>query len=101
MNKLYYFLIFVFLAFLPADARFHYQEDFIAKDFQARRGAIYDAIGDNIAIIQRVEETEMSPRELSVSFTETQSYYISEASVYRILKAADKFQNPTTAVNQL
>jgi len=48
-----------------------------------------------------LKETEMSPRELSVSFTETQSYYISEASVYRILKAADKFQNPTTAVNQL
>ncbi|MDG1725931.1 MAG: IS3 family transposase [Emcibacteraceae bacterium] len=62
-----------------------------------------------------LKETEMSPRELSVFFTETQSYYISEASVYRILKAeglitspafilmkaADKFQNPTTAVNQL
>lgn len=62
-----------------------------------------------------LKETEMSPRELSVTFTETQSYYISEASVYRILKAdglitspafilmkaADKFQNPTTAVNQL
>jgi len=62
-----------------------------------------------------LKETEMSPRELSITFTETQSYYISEASVHRILKAeglitspafilmkaADKFQNPTTAVNQL
>jgi transposase InsO family protein/transposase-like protein len=62
-----------------------------------------------------LQETELSPRGLAVTFTETQGYYISESSVYRILKAeglitspafilmkaADKFQNPTTAVNQL
>lgn len=48
-------------------------------------------------------------------FTEEQRYYLSESTVYRVLKsrdlitapafivmkAADKFQNPTTAVNQL
>ena len=57
----------------------------------------------------------MSPRQLAVTYTEQQAYYVSEASVYRLLKAeglitspafilmkaADKFQNPTTAVNQL
>jgi putative transposase len=62
-----------------------------------------------------LKETEMSPRELAITFTEAQGYYVSEASAYRILKAeglitspafilmkaADKFQNPTTAVNQL
>jgi len=62
-----------------------------------------------------LDETELSPRELAVTFTERQNSYISESSVYRILKAAglitspafilmkaaDKFQNPTTAVNQL
>lgn len=62
-----------------------------------------------------LEEPELSPRELAVTFAERENYYISEASVYRILKAqglitspafilmkaADKFQNPTTAVNQL
>jgi putative transposase len=60
-------------------------------------------------------ESERSPRELSVRFTEEQRYYLSESTVYRVLKsrdlitapafivmkAADKFQNPTTAVNQL
>lgn len=60
-------------------------------------------------------EPDLSPRELSVRFTEERRYYLSESSVYRILKsrdlitspaflvmkAADKFQNPTTAVNQL
>ena len=62
-----------------------------------------------------LSETELSPRELAVTFTEAERYYISESSVYRILKAeglitspafilmkaADRFQNPTTAVNQL
>jgi putative transposase len=72
------------------------------------------AVKDKI-IMLALKETEMSPRELAITFTETQGYYISEASAYRILKAeglitspafilmkaADKFQNPTTAVNQL
>ena len=69
----------------------------------------------NKVIKLALAETELSPRELAISFTEAQGYYISESSVYRILKAeglitspafilmkaADKFQNPTTAVNQL
>lgn len=60
-------------------------------------------------------EPERSPRELSVRCTEKQRYYLSESTVYRILtsrdvitapafivmKAADRFQHPTTAVHQL
>lgn len=71
-------------------------------------------IADKIVSLA-LKETELSPRELAVTYTETQGYYVSESSVYRILKAeglitspafilmkaADKFQNPTTAVNQL
>jgi len=62
-----------------------------------------------------LDEPELSPRELAVTFTEREGYYTSESSVYRILKAeglitspafilmkaADRFQNPTTRVNQL
>jgi transposase InsO family protein/transposase-like protein len=58
---------------------------------------------------------EKSPRELAWHITDTQGYFISESSVYRILKsydlitspayvvlsAADKFKHPTTRVNQL
>lgn len=58
---------------------------------------------------------DLSPRELAVRFTQEQKYFISEATAYRILKdhdlvtspawivmkAADKFQEPTTAINQL
>ena len=62
-----------------------------------------------------LERSELSARELAVRFTEQQRYFVSESSVYRLLKAhdlitspafvlmkaADKFQHPTTAPNQL
>ena len=60
-------------------------------------------------------EPELSPRELAVRFTETERYFVSEASVYRLLKAhdlisspafivikaAEAFHSKTTAPNQL
>ena len=62
-----------------------------------------------------LEVPELSPRELAVRFTDTESYFVSEASVYRLLKAhdlitspafivmkaADVFKDQTTAPNQL
>jgi len=36
-----------------------------------------------------LKETELSPRELAVTFTDRESYFVSEASTYRILKAHD------------
>ncbi|MEO1544987.1 MAG: IS3 family transposase [Pseudomonadota bacterium] len=60
-------------------------------------------------------ESELSPRELAVRFTDTEKYFVSEASVYRILKsydlitspayvvlsAADEFRDKTSRPNQL
>ena len=62
-----------------------------------------------------LDEPELSPRELAVRFTDAERYFVSEASVYRLLKAhdlitspafivmkaADEFKNKTTAPNQL
>jgi transposase-like protein len=62
-----------------------------------------------------LEEPELSPRELAVWFTDQEGYFVSEASVYRLLKAhdlitspafivmkaADEFHDKTTAPNQL
>lgn len=62
-----------------------------------------------------LKETELSPRELAVNFTDTERYFVSEASVYRVLKehdlitspafivikAASEFKDKTTAINQL
>jgi putative transposase len=60
-------------------------------------------------------EPTLSPRELAVRFTDRERYFVSEASVYRLLKAhdlitspafivikaADEFHTKTTAPNQL
>jgi putative transposase len=62
-----------------------------------------------------LEQCELSPRELAVRFTDTHDYFVSEATVYRLLKAhdlitspafivmkaANEFQDKTTAVNQM
>ena len=62
-----------------------------------------------------LECPELSPRELAVTFTDTQNYFVSESSVYRLLKAYDlitspafivmkassEFKDKTTAINQL
>ena len=62
-----------------------------------------------------LDETDLSPRELAVRFTDTEGYFVSESSVYRLLKAHDlitspafivvkaasEFQDKTTAPNQL
>ena len=62
-----------------------------------------------------LDQPELSPRELAVRFTDEAEYFVSEASVYRLLKAhdlitspayivikaAEEFRDKTTAPNQL
>jgi transposase InsO family protein/transposase-like protein len=62
-----------------------------------------------------LEKPELSPRELTWHIVDTQDYFLSESSVYRILKAfdlvtspaftlisaSDKFKHPTKRVNEL
>jgi putative transposase len=71
-------------------------------------------VRDNL-IQLALDEPALSPRELAVRFTDTKSCFVSEASVYRLLKAhnliaspayivikaADAFKDKTTAPNQL
>ena len=75
---------------------------------------IPQAVRDSV-IQLALDEPALSPRELAARFTDTRSYFISEASVYRLLKAqglvtspafivikaADPFKDKTTAPNQL
>jgi len=75
---------------------------------------IPDAVRERIVQLA-LDEPELSPRELAVRFTDTEGYFVSEASVYRLLKAhdliaspafivikaADEFTDKTTAPNQL
>jgi len=88
------------------------------EDQSSRPSRVWNRIPDDIRtrIVElALEEPELSPRELSVRFTDTQDYFVSESSVYRLLKAhdlitspafvvikaADEFRDKTTAPNQL
>jgi RNA-directed DNA polymerase len=41
-----------------------------------------------------LEVPELSPRELAVRFTDQESYFVSETSVYRLLKSRDLIPSP-------
>ena len=88
------------------------------NDRSPRPDRVWNRIPDGVRqrIIQlALDEPALSPRELAVRFTDSQSYFVSEASVYRLLKAhdliaspafivikaADAFKDKTTAPNQL
>jgi len=88
------------------------------EDKPPKPGHVWNRIPDNIReriVDMALEEPELSPRELAVRFTDTQSYFVSEASVYRLLsahdlitspafvviKAASEFRDKTTAINQM
>jgi len=88
------------------------------EDKSPTPGCVWNRIPDDIReriVDLALEEPELSPRELAVRFTDTQSYFVSEASVYRLLKAhdlitspafvvikaADEFRDKTTAINQM
>jgi putative transposase len=88
------------------------------KDRRPRPGRVWNRIPEDVRgwIVElALTKPELSPRELAVTFTDTESYFVSEASVYRLLKehdlitspafivikAADSFKDKTTAPNQL
>jgi putative transposase len=89
-----------------------------ALEAAGRGRTALDCIPENVReriIDLALNRPELSPRELAVTFTDTEGYFVSEASVYRLLqahdlitspafivtKAADEFQDKTTAPNQL
>jgi len=45
-----------------------------------------------------LEQSELSPRELAVRFTDETHYFVSEATVYRLLKAHDLITSPAYIV---
>jgi len=91
--------------------------DGLARKVSKRKGAwnkINEADRDKVLEIS-LEKPELSSRELAWHITDNYRYYISESSVYRILKenglismpsfrimsASESFHNKTTAVNQM
>ena len=87
-------------------------------DHRPRPRRVWNRFPDDVrqkVVELALDAPELSPREVPVAFTDRERSFVSEASVYRHLKArglitssafivmttADKFANPTTAINQL
>ncbi len=47
-----------------------------------------------------LDQSELSPRELAVRFTDEKRYFVSEATVYRLLKAHDLITSPAYVVSK-
>ena len=109
---------------IPKTTFYRWYDRFLAfgdaglEDRNSSPGRVWNRIPDDVRgqiIDLALEETQLSPRELAVRFTDTRGYFVSEGSVYRLLKAhdlitspafvvikaADEFRDKTTAPNQL
>ena len=88
------------------------------EDRNSRLGRIWNRIPDVMRdqiVDLALDEPELSPRELAVTFTDTIGYFVSGASVCRqlkthdlitsqafiVIKAANEFRDKTIALNQL
>jgi putative transposase len=87
-------------------------------DHRPKPRRVWNRIPDDVReriVSLALDEPDLSAREIAVAFTDRERSFVSEASVYRLLKArglvtspafivmkaADKCANPTTAINQL
>lgn len=87
-------------------------------DKPSKPDRVWNRIPDEVReriVTMALEIPELSPRELATRFTDTEAYFVSESSVYRLLKAhdlitspafvvikaADEFKDKTTTINQL
>jgi putative transposase len=71
------------------------------EDRPSRPSRVWNRIPDRVRnqiVGLALEEPELSPRELAVRFTDTEKYFVSEASVYRLLKAHDLISSPAVAL---
>jgi putative transposase len=87
------------------------------SDRSPRPDRVWNRIPDGVReriIKLALDEPTLSPRELALRFTDRENYFVSEAFVYRLLKAHDliaspafivmkaaEFKDKTTAPNQL
>ena len=70
-------------------------------DHRSRPDRVWNRIPDDVRgqiIDLALELPELSPRELAVRFTDERKYFVSEASVYRLLKAHDLITSPAYVV---
>ncbi len=109
---------------IPRSTFYNWYDRYVSEGFDGLEdkkpdpGPVWNKVPEEITqqlVTLALAEPDLSPRELAVRFTEGRRYYLSESTVYRVLKshdlitapafivlkAAERFANPTTAVNQL
>jgi putative transposase len=109
---------------IPRSTFYRWYEGYLARGAGVREGGqsaprrVWNKIPEPVAeavLELALQQPELSPRELATAFVDQRQYFVSEASVYRLLKAhdlitspafillqaADHFAQPTTAPNQL
>ena len=109
---------------IPRSTFYNWYDRYVSEGFDGLEdkkpdpGPVWNKVPEDIAqqlVRFALAEPDLSPRELAVRFTEERRYYLSESTVYRVLKshdlitapafivlqAAERFAHPTTAVNQL
>ena len=71
------------------------------EDQSSKPGRVWNKIPDAICddfVQLALDEPDLSPRELSTRFTDTKEYFVSESSVFRLLKAHDLIASPALIV---
>ncbi len=71
------------------------------EDRQPHPGRVWNKIPENVRrdiLEMALARPELSPRELAITFTDERRYFVSEASVYRLLKAHDLITSPAFVV---
>ncbi len=109
---------------IPRSTFYNWYDHYVSEGFDGLEdkkpdpGPVWNKVSEEITdqlVKLALAEPDLSARELAVQFTEQKQYYLSESTVYRILKrydlitapafivlkAAERFANPTTAVHQL
>ncbi len=109
---------------IPRSTFYNWYDRYVSEGFDGLEdkkpdpGPVWNKVPEEITqqlVTLALAEPDLSSRELAVRFTEERQYYLSESTVYRVLKshdlitapafivlkAAERFANPTTAVNQL
>ena len=95
---------------IPRSTFYNWYDRYVSEGFDGLEdkkpapGPVWNKVPEDIAE-QLVEfalaEPDLSPRELAVRFTEERRYYLSESTVYRVLKSHDLITAPAFIVLNL
>ena len=94
-------------ALIGPDQRGHFKDKTFRARIAVEPGAlVIDPVGEPVGeeevqqqiVDMALEHSELSPRELAVRFTDEKRCFVSEATVYRLLKAHDLITSPAYTV---